>query len=298
MVPGLVGGVLRTEIAPNRRVHTQKSPAAPEVSLCVVTHYTNHPYHKDRLEVVRMCIDSMLAGAGGHKTELIIWDNGSTPEFREMLKSYNPTVFVESINIGGYNGRRAMLSLARGKFTCITDDDVLFRPGWLGLQLKLLTTYPMIAAACGSPRPYKAAAAGLEKYAVRTGFMLPANWLYDLNVSVGISPGGADRGRDMLVEHEGVRAWVVHCDMQMLGETKTLKIFHPDYCEYIGTSGEVCKNMKEANRVQLATFARTCVHIGNRIDKTVTNIQKEFSGKYIEPVIEYKDCTWLFREQK
>jgi hypothetical protein len=298
MVYGYRGGVLRTEIAPNRKVHTQKSPAPPDVSLCVVTHYTEHLYHKDRMEIVKLCIDSMLAGAQGHKTELIIWDNASTPAFRVLLKSYNPTVYVESLNIGGYNGRRAMLALARGRYTCITDDDVLFRPGWLGLQLKLLETYPMIAAACGSPRPYHASAAGLERCNVRTGFMLPADWLSDLSVSVGVAPGGADRGRDMLVDHEGVRAWVVHCDMQMLGKTNTLKLFHEDYCEYIGTSGGVCNAMKEANRVQLATVQRTCVHIGNKIDKTVLSIQTQFNNPYREPTIEIKQATWLFKEKK
>lgn len=144
---------MRTSVGPNRSNNKLKpSPAVPEVSLCVVTHMTSHPYHAQRMDVVKLCLDTLVKGARGYNTELIIWDNGSTiPAFIGLLQSYMPNVFIRSENMGGYNGRRGMLGVARGKYACITDDDILFAPNWLTRQLEILHAFGENVVATGVP---------------------------------------------------------------------------------------------------------------------------------------------------
>ncbi len=275
-VIGTVPGVqVRTSLGPNR-AHKVPAPLEPEVSLCVVTHYTKHPWHKTRMPVVQLCISSMLSGARGHNYELIIWDNGSTPEFRDVLREYKPTVLVESENIGGYNGRRAMLGMARGKYSCITDDDILFAPNWLFDQMKIARTFPNTVAN-GVPRGYTGVPLALAGCDMYTGKVMPSQWRVDLKTG-GVKPQLSNY-REYLLERNGVRGWLNITDMQMLGLTADLRKLHEPYCEFLGTSGYLCSRMQSAGFAQAATFRRTAAHIGNVIDKSIIDTQVEMAQK-------------------
>lgn len=285
-------------MAPNRKVHSRKSPPVPFVTLAVVTYCGPEAWYKNRTEIMKMCLDTMLEGIKEHKYELIIWDNGSTPEYRDFLQSYNPDVFVKSINVGGYNARRAMLGIARGEYTCITDDDVLFSSHWLSEQLKILHAFPPAATVSGCVKNYNAGAGELVRLpgcSVRIGQMMPREWFEALCASVGQSPGGSDRGEEMLAERNGVKAWVIRADTQLLGKTTVLQDLHKPYCEYLGTSGHLCDRIKDSGMIQMATLQRTSVHIGNQIDKTVNAAYKQMTGPNPLPVLDLSKASWVFR---
>lgn len=269
---------MRTAVAPSR-VARPPSPPRPDLSLCVVTYCPPLPYYNGRMEIVRKCIKSMCAGARDY--ELIIWDNGSTPEFKEFLKSFSPNVFVESENIGGYNARRAMLGIARGKYACITDDDVLFSRNWLVKQMGILNVFPAHIAT-GIPRNCRADAesivAGMDNVKLYAG-KLPPKWYDDLITAGFIHSKTQARFKDYIIERNGVRGWVVKMDTQMLGNRDILLCFHDHYEEKtIANSGGICERMESAGVLQIATMQRTCYHMGNVIDQSVLDAEKEMTS--------------------
>ena len=113
--------------------HVSKpAPPPPLVTLAVHTHYEQNGYYREHYDIVEMCVKSMRDGAAGVPTELIIWDGGSPPEFREFLRDeLRPDYLVEAPNIGPHNARRALAGMARGLYVNLSDDDILYRPGWL-----------------------------------------------------------------------------------------------------------------------------------------------------------------------
>lgn len=270
---------MRTALGPNRATK-KPSPPAPLVSLCVVTHLTNHPFHKGRQEIVKMCLDSLIKGVKKIDHELIIWDNASTPEFRDFLRSYKPFVFIESENVGGYNGRRGALGIARGKYACITDDDVLFSPTWFAQQMEVIRAFPF-AIANGIPRDYKAQYGPplslFGEYEVYQGKVIPDDWRRELKLS-GIHFVDSPRYDEYLVVKDSVRAWINVTDVQLFGETKVLRDIHiAHYSPFLGTSGYLCEKIQSSGHAQLATFQRTVAHIGNVIDESILKTKESMT---------------------
>jgi glycosyltransferase involved in cell wall biosynthesis len=269
----------------------------PDVSLCVVTHYENTPYHQHRMEVVKMCIESMAAGVkhmGADECELLIWDNQSTPEFRQLLGQYRPTVFVQSVNVGAHAARHALVEMASGKIVCMTDDDVLFSPDWFHLQLEVLATFPNVGLVSGTPQRtgFRGGVASTLAWAavtpgvtVRSGKLIPDAWEQDFCKSVGRdwqkhrTATRFNMLNDTLIEYNGVRAWGHGHHMQFLAYRDVIAPFLK--------RGEVLLDNKhlfnvpvdDAGYLQLTTHKRTAVHIGNEIDQSIVNIQKEWEAR-------------------
>lgn len=281
---------LRTSLAPSRKSRPP-SPPAPDVSLCLVTYSPDHLYYKGRREIVDLCIRSMLAGAHASR-ELIIWDNGSTPEYKEFLKSFHPAVFVESENVGGYNARRAMLGIARGRYACITDDDVLFSREWFKEQMEILHNFPGHVAT-GIPRNCRAEVEpivrGMENVKLYRGMILPPRWYTELIQAGFIHSPNQSRFKDYIIERGNIRGWLVKMDTQILGRRDFLSVFHDHYEEKtIANSGGICERMSEAGVLQIATLQRTAWHIGNVIDQSVLDIQQEMVKPRFKPDLEGK----------
>ena len=283
---------MRTTVNPSKG-NKQLSPP-PTLTLAVVTHYTNDAYHANRMEVVRLCIDSMLAGAQGADYELIIWDNGSTPKFRAMLNEYNPAVLVLSRNIGPHNARHAIGKLASGKLLGVTDDDIMFHPRWLAMQLEVLENYPQVGGVSGSPQRTAFTWATESNIRIaretagmisRTGRLIPRRWEDDFCLSVGRNETAhavaTAQMLDTLLDYRGVRAWAHGHHMQILGRTDVLRehcFFTTDYL--LDASGahaghQYNKRLDAAGYMNLTTYERTALHIGNVIDERIREIWRE-----------------------
>ncbi len=256
-------------------------PPIPEVSLGVVTHLSDDAYDKNRLDVIRMCLDTMLAGIGDHTAELMIWDNGSPLNFRNWLRAYyRPHVLIESFNVGPHNALRNLCQLARAPIWCFSEDDILFSCDWLDRQLEILTTYPNVGIVSGSPQRRMFSARGgidntvawAEKNATVTrGKLLPKQWEDDFAVSLGCDPLAMERENtwdDILVEYKGVKAWAHGHHMEMLCYTDRIYP-HLFKTETIFNFTKFNIRVGEAGLMQLTTFDRTAIHIGNIIDQTV-----------------------------
>jgi len=268
-------------------------PPAPDVSLCVVTHCPAEVgYHAQHTDVVNLCIDSMIAGAHGHNTELIIWDNGSVPEFRNMLReryTFPVTTFIESPNIGPHNARRALCAIARGKYINLSDDDILYSRDWLSKQMEIIQTYPNVAVVSGSPiniefrRNWKPAHkfAHENKSAVKkvTGFgLIPEQWETDWCYSIGKKPEGhKPTQQETYLEYNGVKAWAQAHHMQMLCPREIIAPFMKPTRNLVDF-WDIANEISEAGYLQLSTFDRTALHIGNVIDESIERIMTEWQN--------------------
>lgn len=275
---------MRTTQSPNRE--KKPLPPAPNLSLCVVTHYTKEDYHAERMGIVDLCIRSMVAGASRTNYELIIWDNGSTPEFREMLRDHNPTIMIESVNVGPHMARRALCHIARGEIINLTDDDILYSLDWFKQMYRILATFPGVAVVSGSPiniefrrnwKPSYDWAAITKGVTVTQGRdLIPQSWERDWALSVGVKSGRSSKTQDeTMLEYRGVKAFAQAHHMQMFGPREILAPFMRPV-KYLVDFWDIADEISRAGYLQLTTATRTAVHIGNVMDESVRQIAVEW----------------------
>lgn len=267
----------RTKFSPNR--NRVPLPTAPDYSLAVVTHYTADPWHARRMDVVKLCLDTMLSGAHDH--ELVIWDNGSTPEFRKMLRGFAPDALIESVNVGQHAARFALNRIARGRIICHTDDDILFSPTWLDEQMKVLINYQHVALVSGSPNNHAfggSISANIE-FSQRPGVkrwvgrdLIPQGWEDDFSCSIGYPVDRSIRRNDeILIESNGVKAWAHGHHMQFLAYRDTIDPFLKSDSRYLLEPEDLSERIDAAGWLQLTTFERSARHIGNQIDQEMVD---------------------------
>lgn len=281
---------MRTQWSPNK--YATKLPAPPDVTLGVVTHVSNDPYYEGRIEILRLCLDSMLRSVLGINYELIIWDNGSTELWREKLAEYNPTVLVKSPNIGIGNAQISLAYIARGRILCITDDDVLFHPKWFAKQLKILKTYPKVGIVSGTPQrvAFRIAVSsnlewGKKNNTLKSYRGIPDEWEKDFCISTSryyeAHAKATANELDYLLKYKGVKAWAHGHHMQFMGYANIIRghiVARRDEV-YVGDGRQINYSIDQAGLLNLTTFDRTAVHIGNVIDPSVKRIMKEWHVK-------------------
>jgi glycosyltransferase involved in cell wall biosynthesis len=277
---------MRTSLSPLK--NNVPLPPPPLISACVVTHYTNEKYHAQRMDVVRLCLNSIIAGLQGSSYELLIWDNGSTPEFREMLRGYKSTVLIESVNVGAHNARHNLAEIARGEVVCFTDDDILFHPEWLSLQMEVLTVFPNVGLVSGSPYRWAFKWGQTVKIpdgiTVREGNFIPEQYIKDACASVGqdytSSMWQLRDIKDVLLEYKGVKAYNHGHHMQLLAHRDIIKPFMFQSKFYLAHGRKLNEDVMAAGYLQLTTHRRTAIHCGNFIDTRLRDIIKEWKIQF------------------
>ena len=129
-------------------------PNRPGVVISAIVHLPrlSDTYHHHRMEIVRLCLESMRKHVE-EDADVLIWDNGSCEEMRRWLSEhYRPDHLILSKNIGKVSARTAILRMFHpDTIIGISDDDMLFYPGWLRPQKKLLGIYPNVGVVSGYP---------------------------------------------------------------------------------------------------------------------------------------------------
>jgi hypothetical protein len=261
---------LRNAIAPDK---------VPKVVAAVITHLPNQSgYHKERLAIVKACLNSMRENAG-MKCAVMVWDNGSCDELKEWLvKQYRPTSLVLSPNIGKGSARTCILRmLPESTIVGISDDDMLFYPGWLDEQVKLIKHFPNVGAVSGYPcrRMMKNNTSTL-KWAdengcnITKGRSIPDEWEMDYAESVELNPQEwtdfTKDDLDVLIEYQGVKAYATahHCQaVYVAGRVAQLAAWDSMAVTVEGPRDE---EIDQAGMLRLATVDRLCRHMGNVID--------------------------------
>lgn len=131
-------------------LHDDKVGQLSPIVLAVITHLPEQKgYHEKRLEVVQTCIRSMTKDLNH---SLVVWDNGSCAALRNWIRQLQPDIFIESRNIGKITARTSLFKMLPPQtIIALSDDDILFYPGWLDAQLQVLDTYPNVSTVTGNP---------------------------------------------------------------------------------------------------------------------------------------------------
>jgi GT2 family glycosyltransferase len=88
---------------------------------------------KDRVHLLRQCVENVLLRTTSDTTEIVIWDNGSTdgtPEYLKTLDDPRVRVVMHPENIG-MNGYARGFAMTTAPYLVEVDDDVIDAPeGW------------------------------------------------------------------------------------------------------------------------------------------------------------------------
>lgn len=104
-----------------------------------------------RAGIVRKSFWSMIETTEHIDRDVMIWDNGSEKWWRRELLDLPVDYLCMSENVGITSAIYYALKVAPGKIVSITDDDVLFEPGWLEREMEILLAFPGVTTVCGYP---------------------------------------------------------------------------------------------------------------------------------------------------
>ena len=142
----------RIGMNPSRGKKSNYQPA--RVTVAVLT-YVPHQigYFKNRFDVTRACIESILANTKV-PYDLMVFDNGSSIELVDYLRGLHQDGKIDYLilsrqNIGKIGGLQFICNSAPGEIIAYSDDDVFFLPGWLEKHLEILDTYPSVGLVTG-----------------------------------------------------------------------------------------------------------------------------------------------------
>lgn len=263
----------RTGFNPNK--FNAPLPLTPDITLAIVTHYTDHNYHKDRMDVVRRCVETMEAGVRNKNYELLIWDNGSTKEFRDMLREYEPTILVESANLGLDYAKLRLCHMARAPVFCYSDDDIEYTGDWYDLHAEILNLYPNVGLVSGSPQRvhFRWGIQSSLKFAQRpdarlnTGRLIPDEYEREYARGIGYPVDEhlqkTKHEVDFLLEYRGVKAWAHGHHMQFVARRKTILPFLADGDKLLADQRDFDRAIDDMGLLRLTTFKRTARHMGN-----------------------------------
>ena len=269
----------------------------PRVTVAVLTFVPNlSGYFQHRLEVTKLTLQSILKNTEG-AFELLVFDNGSCPELVAYLKELQregaiDTLVLSNHNVGKLNALWRIGQLAMGSVIAYTDDDVYHMPGWLDAHLALLDGYPNVGAVTGfyikqrvnmSSDATVKWAADLETRqpeAVQRGQLISRKWEEEYMDNSGRSEeryqGEIAGLEDIVVNHQGLKAWVSAHHFQVLLPKKVLLETLSEMLEggwsdkMMGRMVEMDDRIDAKGYLRLTTYEQTMRLLGNAIDDEVT----------------------------
>jgi glycosyltransferase involved in cell wall biosynthesis len=243
--------------------------------LAVVTHLPNTlGYHEHRLEVIKTCIESMRKSAPPHS--LIIWDNGSCEALKTWIRYIKPDVFVESANVGKSNARTSIFRMVPPEtVVAMSDDDILYYPGWFEAEYEIMRTFPNVACVTGNPirTSFRWGCENTIEWMKKQGILevgrfIPDQYERDFCISIGRDPHVHKKNTvndvDYRGKYNGVYAYATG-----------------HHCQFVSVAGRVLPAMHFDNQamadekpfdvaldkigLRLSTVKRYSRHIGNVI---------------------------------
>ena len=231
------------EIVPNIDV----SLLAPKVSIIMPAY--------NRACIIRTAIDS-VRNQSLSSWELIIVDDGSTDQTREVVREYSlmddRIRLIESNHKGVCSARNIGIRNAKGKYLAFLDSDNTWRPNFLNLMIAGLSSSSSKAAYCAIHMTNKK-----EEYTGRpvdSTNLLIRNYV-DLNVLVAETDliKGID-GFD-----EGLRRWVDHDLVLRIIKESPISYFPFVGCDYSDDDNDNRITRSESSNWQYAVLAKNIV---------------------------------------
>jgi len=218
-------------------------------------------YYQQRLEILKLCVASIVNHTPPETYDLLVFDNGSCGEVKDYLRSLHEEgvaryLLLSRSNVGVANAHKIMLHAAPGEIVAYSDDDVFFHPGWLEAHLEILETFPrvgMVSGYCGEQR--------------QSG------------------------GRDIVLEHNGIKAYSTAKHFQFVAQRSViLQGLDPEWDpKAIGRQmREMDKRIEALGYARLTTFQRYAQHMGNVLtpdflDSLPATTSRESIKPWVEP---------------
>jgi hypothetical protein len=241
------------------------------------------PYHANRREVVRVCLDSQMKHHGMPDVHQVIWSNGSSKAVNKWLVDrYPEATIILSPNIGKSNARYSIFSMLPDEIMIsLSDDDMFFYPGWMKAMDDIYQVFPKVGQVTGYPvrTAFRWACTGTIQWAMKFGRATSGRFVkdeYDKDFCTSI-------GRD----YEWHKNYTKD-DIDWMVEYRGMKVLaHGHHCQFYGNVGRIrpCLQrspdamvdekpfdwaVNNANLLRLATIERYARHIGNVMDDGIT----------------------------
>lgn len=262
-------------------LRASKVDELPTRIMSVITHLPNrNGYHKFRLSVIQACLESMRHGAPG--IPIMVWDNGSCKDLTDWLQNeYKPETLVLSPNVGKSNARMALFRMVRpDAIMALSDDDMLFYPGWFDACHKLIDTFPEVGKVscypvrtqgrwgCSATKEWAAKNGELE-----TGIFVTEEEERDFCTSVERDYewhlNFAKDDIDHRVTYRGVQAYCYAHHCQFMARAGVIVPFLERTNAAMANEKPFDNAVNAAGLLQLTTTRRYSRHIGNMIDHKV-----------------------------
>lgn len=261
---------------PNR--HAQAQGYKPFVA-SAVTHLPNFEgYHEHRFEVVKTSLTTMRENAG-LDCDILIWDNGSCPEFRDwLLDEYKPTGVVLSPNVGLTSGRAGLLRIVPPTTIIgLADDDMYYYPNWFKASVDLMKQFPNVGQVSGWPVRTqmrwgnRTTLEWARRYAVlEMGKFIPEQWDRDFCTSIGrewdFHVHYTKKDMDKRITYQGHQAYAVAHHCQFVCKAENLVEILRQNKEAMSDDKVLDNAVDGAGYLRLTTVDRYVRHIGNVLD--------------------------------
>lgn len=260
---------------------TDKLPKPPSVVLAVITHMPNPMgYYSQKFEVVKTCLRTMTQRANVPHW-LMVWDNGSTPQFIDWLdKEVQPEILVHSPNIGKTSAQTNIFRMfPPTTIVCYSDDDMFFYPDWLKPQIDILTKFPNVSVVTGYPCRYmfknnsNTLKWATDNAKIETGKFLPDKWEQEYAISIGADPvkwmtgtGNGDLKTDVKIHYKDMEVLACSHHCQFIGQAGKVGTFAEWDNNALTSADSFDKTMNNIG-LRLSTVNRFVRHIGNVLDK-------------------------------
>ena len=246
----------------------------PAEIAAVITYLPNQDgYFQRRLDVIKACLRSMRDGAN---VPVMVWDNGSCPALRDWLRDdYRPDILILSHNVGKQSARRAMVGMFSPETIIgVTDDDMLFYPGWWDESVKLLKGFPNVGLVSAWPTRMafdwatsSTTAWAADNAEIETGHYITQQEETDYATSVGV-PVGEHLQRvasryDIRIRYNGITAYATAQHCQFIAYAGRIMPYCWNTPYAMGGERSFDEAIDKDGLLRLTTTTRLARHMGN-----------------------------------
>jgi len=286
-------GMPRIGVNPYRGKTTDYRPARVTVAvLTCVPELTG--YFQYRLEVIQLCIGSILANTPA-PFDLLIFDNGSCPEFVDYLRGLHDAGRVDYLilsqrNIGKVNALRKIFQFAPGELVAYTDDDNFFLPGWLEAHLEVVDTFPDVGMVTGFYVRHRVADAVTSTLAfakrpdvaVERGDFVPPEWREEFISNTNRTPESylkESQGLlDTTISYKGTPAFVSAHHFQFVAPRRIFLEALPDWSDQLmGQMVEMDRAVDRLGYLRLTTREPTLHLMSNLASDKIRKMAAEMN---------------------